>query len=87
VNIQRAGIERAQKELANTVSSLNSARARTEKARVTLVNAKRNEIHQMEGNLARSQVEFDEAVKSFRSLLDQYGLTMDVPMPEPRPYR
>jgi HlyD family secretion protein len=42
VNIQRAGIERAQKELANAVSSQISAKARTEKARVTLVNAKRN---------------------------------------------
>jgi len=35
VHIQRAGIERAQKELANAVSTLNSAKARTEKARVT----------------------------------------------------
>jgi HlyD family secretion protein len=42
VKIQRVGIERAQKELANAVSSLASAKARTEKARVTLVNAKRN---------------------------------------------
>jgi HlyD family secretion protein len=42
VHIQRAGIERAQKELANAAASLNSAKARTEKARVTLVNAKRN---------------------------------------------
>jgi hypothetical protein len=49
-----------------------------------MVNAKRNELHQMEGNLARSQVEFDDAVRSFRALLDQYGLTMDVPMPEKR---
>jgi HlyD family secretion protein len=42
VLIQRAGVERAQKEVANAVSSLSSARARTDKTRVVLVNAKRN---------------------------------------------
>ena len=48
------------------------------------VNEKRNQLHLAEGDLARSQVEFDDAVKSFRSLLDQYGLTMDAPMPDKR---
>jgi HlyD family secretion protein len=42
INIQRAGIERAQKELANSAASLYSAQARSEKTRVTLVNAKRS---------------------------------------------
>jgi chemotaxis protein histidine kinase CheA len=48
------------------------------------VNEKRNQLHQAEGELARSQVEFDDAVRAFRALLDQYGLTMDMPMPEKR---
>jgi len=42
VQIHRAGIERADKELANSAAARSSARADTEKARVTLVNAKRN---------------------------------------------
>src|SRR5512139_3507967 len=42
VGIQRTGVERAQKELANGVDSLNSTKAQTEKARVTLTNSRRN---------------------------------------------
>jgi hypothetical protein len=48
------------------------------------VNDKRNQLRQAEGELQRVQVEFDDALRSFRGLLDQYGLSMDVPMPEKR---
>jgi len=46
-----------------------------------IVNTIRNDLRQAEGNLARSQSEFNDALANFRSLLDQYGLdTMNVPM-------
>ena len=48
-----------------------------------IVNAQRNELLNAEGNLARSQVEFDSALSDFRALLDQYGLTMSVPTEAP----
>ncbi|MGE5256007.1 MAG: efflux RND transporter periplasmic adaptor subunit [Hyphomicrobiales bacterium] len=42
VDIQRTGVERAQKDLVNGVDSLNSAKAQAEKSRVTLANSRRN---------------------------------------------
>ena len=45
-----------------------------------IVNTVRNDLRQAEGNLARSQSEFNDALANFRSLLDQYGLdTMNIP--------
>jgi HlyD family secretion protein len=63
VTIQRAGIERAQKELANAVSSLNSSRARTEKTRATLIHAKRNleRRRALFGSGAVSESQIDDA--------------------------
>lgn len=47
------------------------------------VHARRGELSRAEDELARAQESFDDRVREFRQILDQYGLTMSYPQAAP----
>jgi hypothetical protein len=44
-------------------------------------------LDQQMGSLGRVQAEFDSAIGDLRSLMDQHGLIMSIPMDAPKVYR